>query len=99
MSQPYPNHDWPAWLNFAWGILAIPLAWAWRWAISRVSRSELETYFKERDRVYDDRRDIDDQRYEEKMKRFDQLDKLMGDTRDRVSHIEGSLSGTYRRLT
>lgn len=92
MSQPDPTHDWPAWLNFLWGVLAVPIAWMCRWAASRVSRSELEEYFKERDQVYDQRRDIDDERYREKMKRFDQLDDLIGDTRDRVSHIEGSMS-------
>lgn len=95
MSQP--NQDWPGWLNLLWGVLAIPAAWLWRWLTSRVSREELETLIKGQNAVWNARREIDDQRYDEKMKRFDSLDKLVGDTRDRVSHIEGDISGTYRR--
>lgn len=97
MSQP--NQDWPAWINLLWMALAVPAAWLWRWLTSRVSRDELESLIKGQNAVWDARRVVDDQRYVEKMERFDKLDGLMGETRDRVSHIEGSISGSYRRPT
>lgn len=99
MTQPPANQDWPAWLNLLWGVLALPAAWGWRWLTSRVSRDELEGLIKGQNAVWDARREIDDQRYQEKIRRFDEIDKVMAETRDRVSHIEGSISGSYRRLT
>ena len=102
MSQPTSGQDWPAWLNLLWGMLAVPAAYAWRWASSRLSRTELTDYLQERDRKQDEylatRDQLSEDRHRENLGNFKELFKATSTTGERVARLEGVITGNHRQL-
>lgn len=95
MSQPTPNQDWPAWIvavSATVPIAAVPFAWLAKKLSNKVSRKEWEAYLKQRD-------DLSEARHKENLSNFRTVTAAVNDVGQRISHVEGAMSGTYRRPT
>lgn len=92
MSQN-PNQDWPGWIvaaSAAVPVVAIPFVWLSKKLGNKVSRKEWEAYLKQRD-------DLSEARHLENLANFRTVTAAVTDLGQRISHVEGAMSGTYRR--
>lgn len=93
MSQPQPSQDWPAWITAAVaviGIIGIPLGFLWRRIFGSVTRKEFKEYLLGRD-------ELSTQRHNENRSRLDIIAEDLQDARERMSNIEGRITGQHRR--
>lgn len=93
MSQN-PNQDLPGWvvaIVTALAAIAIPaVIWVTKKVVGSILHDEFKEYLQGRDKLSEDR-------HNENLANFRTVAKGLTDLGERVSHVEGAMSGTYRR--
>lgn len=95
MSQPQPNQDWPAWITAVVAVMTIigvPLGLLWRRIFASVTRKQFKDYLESRDTLSENRHNAN-------LARFDRLIDDVQDARERLSRMEGEMTGNYGRRT
>lgn len=93
MSQP--NQDWPAWIEASCaslGIIGVPVGWLIKRVLGSVSRKDFKDYLEARDA-------LSERRHSENLGRLDAIRNEVYASREKIAHLEGAISGSYRRPT
>lgn len=90
MSQ---NQNIPDWISASGVVLTIigaPVAWIVKRITGSVSRKEFKEYLEARDK-------LSEERHTQNLDKLDKLTDAVSGMGQRLSHVEGAMSGSYRR--
>lgn len=92
------NNEWPDWIAAtaaALGIISVPIGWVIKRILGSVTRKEFMEYLKGRDELNERRDAIAEKRHEDNVGRLDTVIDRLSDTRERLSRMEGELTGKH----